>query len=417
MKRKPQAVITLSLTLAALVVTGMLVAQKAQHLALVGELAALPTKPAGNTTGSAAPAAPPGGGQNLLLKPFVGKGGDEARRELVRRLRSGSGSGDLAPLLQSLSAEELLKIIGPVLAGSFVELADGAGEASPSERDEASVRMAALRRLCVLTPEQALAFCAAGVTPGTRASDSLLNVTAGALRHWAGENPPAALRWVKANASWLMPGFPSVVLSQVARTDGLAAAARMARQENVSLAAGMGGFDTSTLGSVNELMTEVDRERAASPEAFAGNAAIRRGYRDMAEKVSNSLGFEAGRKFAETWTVGLPWQEEAAFAAVNSTISPDSASQTAAAADWMIGFVPEDRRSAAAEKLISSWAGIDPGAPLKWLGEHVEAPWRDPAIAAYCAGLVTFDADRAVQWAEAISDESLRASTLTACGK
>ncbi|MES2708630.1 MAG: hypothetical protein V4726_18695 [Verrucomicrobiota bacterium] len=422
MKRKQQAALNFFLGLAALAGAGLLASRMAEHRILAGELAALSEKNAGiRVRPSAAPAPPPGGGRNLLLKPFVAKSGDEARRELVRQLRPESGSGAnrdplnrLAPLLEGLSAEELLAVIGTEPAAQFTLTADLREEKPQEEIDEARARLAALRRLCVIAPEQALAVCAAGAPP--KASDQLINVTALALRQLSAENPVSALHWGKENPSLVPNTWPALVLTQVAKADGLDGAVALARREGLLLAESMRWFDIKNLDSVNALMTAVDAERAAAGDSFAGNVRVRGGYQAVAEKISNSLGFGETRKFAEQWTAELPWREDTALLAVQSTLGPDSASQTEAAADWMMDFVPGDRRAAAAEKLMYSLSGW-PATLTQWLEKHQAAPWRDPGLAAFARRLAPASPGMAVQWANAISDETLRATTLAAFAK
>jgi hypothetical protein len=424
MKMKIQALTSSVLALAALTTAGLVVSQRITHQALARELAALPPADghAGTDAGSIpARQTPPGGGPGRLLKTIAAKSGGEARQELVRQLHleRGGANGDpfkrLAPLLEGLSAKELLAVIGNEPAAKFTLTADGPEGTARQEIDEAIVRLAALRRLCTVAPVEALAVCATGAPD--KAADPLLNITALALRERSRANAAAAIRWGKENRFWLPASWPGWVLTDVVNREGLASAAALARQEGVLLAENMGWCDTYSLGEVNTLMTEVDKERAAAPERFADNPLVRKGYRKLAEKVSNTLGFDEGRKFAEKWTVGLPCQEDCALSAVASTLAPDSAAETTEAADWMIGFLPEDRRAAAAESVLGSWSSVNPDVPLQWLAKHADSPWRDPAMAAFCRRLFTYAPDQAVKWASAISDETLRAETLAACGR
>lgn len=417
MKAKTQALLTFSLGLAAMAAAGLLAVQRGEHQSLARELAALPAD-AARAPRRGTPASPPGGGVNLLLKPLAAKDGDTARKELVNRLLPGGkrkGFQEITPLLESLSAEELLALIGTESAAEFAPASEGRNNESPEQLADAEVRAAALRRLCLVSPERALAVCAAGAP--LKAPDALINVTAFAMKQRAREDPAAAIRWGRENSPWLPANWPGWVLAEVARTDSVASAAALARREGFLLAESMRWCGTDSLESINTLMPLIEAERAAAPEDFAENKLVRQGYQKIAEKISSSLGFEETRNFAEKWMAALPWREDVAILAVESTVGPNSVPETEAAADWMMDFVPEDRRPAAAEKLMYSLVRLGPAAFSQWLEKHQAAPWRDEGLAAFCRKIAPTSPDMAAQWAGAISNESLRTTTLAAFPK
>lgn len=415
MNAKIRALITFSLGLSAMAAAGLLLEQRATHRALTAELAGTPVvvveklKPV---------VSPPGGGVDRLLKPFAAKSGDEARREMVRLLQADADSGrnrdplnHLTSLVECLSAEELLAVIGTEFPARFTMVAQGLNKEPRSDIDEALARLAALRRLCIVAPEQALACCAAGVP--AKPADPLFNVAASALRQIVRENPASAIRWCRDNAAWLPASWPAWILPEVARLDGFSGAVALARREGLLLAESMGGFDTGSLTLIDNLMTEVNTERVADPDAFAENSSVMKGYQKVAAKIANTFGFGEARKFAEKWTAGLPWQEDIAQTAFLSTLLPESTPETEAAADWVMGFVPEDRRHAVAGKVIDAWTETDFAPQAGWLEKHWNAPWRDAGVAALCHQMADADPEAAVQWAATISDPDLRTETLS----
>ena len=279
------------------------------------------------------------------------------------------------------------------------------------ERIEAILRWRAYKNLAAADPAAALRLTERSHLKET--SGELVELITSSLQLWASDDPASAVRWGKAQADRLPLGINHtyMALEAIARDD-MAGAWAMARNERIDVTQAMEYLSraTASRADCDAFMTEIAALQANAPHGFVSDT--NQFYEDMAVKLAHSAGFEEARSFLEKWAAPLEWRDQAALAAVKTTLSRTPNPRSGAAADWLVAFVPETRRHQTVADLVSAWANEDFAQPAAWLQRHADAPWHDTGLAALCHCVAPFDPEAAVEWARAINDPSLREKAL-----
>ena len=84
----------------------------------------------------------------------------------------------------------------------------------------------------------------------------------------------------------------------------------------------------------------------------------------------------------------------------------------AAAAAWALGRMPASQRPAILAETVKTWAAREPNDCGRWLGQLTQGPEIDPALSAFATATAGKDPASAQAWAERITDEKLRVTTL-----
>lgn len=411
-----RAALTLVLAAGALAALPLLHSVNTEHARLTAELQALPLTVSASL---ALPALPPGQSARTPFKTLAAADPSAARKEITRRLLRGNGRKYTDPvkkLLEPLSAEELEKLIDINSPADFASFYTSISGPEGGEENAAALgRMLALQRLFVIAPEKAFPLLNPPNPPDS--PERLYEMVTLGLEQWVPQDPAAALRWTRDHAAWLPADnrFPLLVLGLLAKTD-MPQACGLAKEQGMNLSEILPGLASSARSrkDADILMEQLTAAPAASPESFSES--LRKTGGDLTGRVGTSLGFEAARQFAEKWAATLPGREDIALTAVKTALARRPDPKAEAAADWMMHFVPEDRRTAAVENLVNAWADEDFSAPAAWLQKTGNVSWRDAGLAALCRKIAPFDSDAAAQYAASISDDTLRAQALSSPG-
>jgi hypothetical protein len=230
--------------------------------------------------------------------------------------------------------------------------------------------------------------------------------TGAALKEWAREDPEAALRGVaelieadpsratQLNrhlvAGWVYSSDPDssfeyvVGLNETVRSQsGLALVANQVRRLGPTGLSQWADERLPEAGAFQKnFFRRVMRALVRRDPSLASDWALRHGDQDYAG--------DGVRLLMETW---LPQ-------------SPDIALQ------WLSTHVPESSRQIALESASRSWVLKDFQGAGRWLDAQPPNSLHDPILAAYTRGLSRQKNDAAVDWAERISDDTLRGRTL-----
>jgi hypothetical protein len=269
----------------------------------------------------------------------------------------------------------------------------------------------AYTKLAAVDPAAALRLTERGQIK--ESSGDLINLITTSLQRWAKNDPESAVRWGKAQADRLPLGInhAHMALEALARDD-MAGAWAMARSEGIDPTQAMAYISraTTSRADCDAFMAELTALQANAPHGFVGGA--NQYYENMAVKLAHSAGFDEARSFLEKWASPLEWRDQAALAAVKTSISRTQDPRSDSAADWLIAFAPETRRRQVVESLVSAWADEDFAQPAAWLQRHAGTPWHDAGLAALCQKIAPFDPEAAAEWARAINDPALRDKAL-----
>lgn len=326
--------------------------------------------------------------------------------------------------LGSIHPDVIEKALSPLSPAEWAALAAGdpafafasqynQRDVPEDERIEAILRWRAYTKLAAVDPAAALRLTERGTVKDT--SGELINLITSSLQRWAKDDPASAVRWGKAQADRLPLGInhAHMALEALARDD-MAGAWAMARNEGIDVTQAMAYLSRATASPADcdAFMTEIAALQANAPHGFVGGA--NQYYEDMAVKLAHSASFDEARSFLEKWAAPLEWRDQAALAAVKTSLSRTPDPRSGAAADWLVAFAPETRRHQAVENLVSAWADEDFAQPAAWLQRHADTPWHDTGLAALCQKVAPFDPEAAAEWARAINDPDLRKKALAA---
>ena len=313
--------------------------------------------------------------------------------ELARELQSAFAEGSAARRLQRL--DRVLASLDPSTLGAALSVVER--ERSVLRDLEVELFYEAWARF---DPVSAIEY--AGGWPRSKRAIA----TGAAMKEWARQAPVAALRGVAGLieadpsratqlnrhlvAGWVYSGYPDssfeyvVGLNETVRSQsGLALVANQVRRLG---AIGLSQWADERLPEAGDYQKDffrrVMRALVRRDPSLASDWALRHGEQDY--------GVDGVRLLMETW---LPQ-------------SPD------AALEWLSAHIPESSRQKALEDASRSWLLKDfQGAGL-WLDAQPPNSLHDPILAAYARGLSRQKNDAAVDWAERISDETLRAQAL-----
>lgn len=96
--------------------------------------------------------------------------------------------------------------------------------------------------------------------------------------------------------------------------------------------------------------------------------------------------------------------------AVESTAMKLAESSPEGALQWLSSMtqLSEGIGTASQGKVLSHWAGNDPGAAGNWLSDHGDDPHYDALASNFSAAVAAVDSERAMEWALSIQDEKQR---------
>lgn len=224
----------------------------------------------------------------------------------------------------------------------------------------------------------------------------------GVLTAWAGNDPESALAWFQKSRGSAPPPLRESLLATIFRGLGT---------RDLSAA-------TAQLGWVR---TENERGQALRGLLEAVRADEQRA---VVLQSAESLADEDARRQVRRAVVEQWVQQDAAAAAAFVEKSEPAHERTrlmdslglawlqtepAQAADWWIAHEPGPQTLI---KIMNVWAHNDPNAAGEWLGRQPAGPDSDAARTTFARQVSELDPESALRWAETISDETLRESTI-----
>jgi hypothetical protein len=238
----------------------------------------------------------------------------------------------------------------------------------------AGVLVRALRRLFETDPVRALDLAAGSGAAAEPAADvELHNLIWRALADWAQDDFAAASAWLDTHG-------PDLYLGDLKRFLMLQGVA----ETGVATALG----EASEAGLLEDAMPYISRSVRADdlPAFFEAVAALPevgafqwQYYRDFAIKVNNSQGWEAARRFVETYATGPRHAAELATAVATADPQGDPAAKTA----WVATLSPPETRDANVAEAVTAWTTTDPAGVAAWLDSLADQPWKPAARAAF----------------------------------